>query len=148
MDDLYIVICRDDSEGDQPGPYMLATRRVFENRADAERYGSTIACGREMIVVAGRWPLLRLPPVKKPLAGFLAALAAILFASLAHAESTMAPMDDHGGLVGGRMPFADSATVDEKLEWLRRQGTAYCPDSSYHLEHRSTGLLCVRPAGR
>jgi hypothetical protein len=74
------------------------------------------------------------------------AAALLLMASLAHAESIMPPMDDHGQLVDSHMPFADSASPEQKFEWLRRQGTARCSDTSYHLEQRSTGLTCVRPS--
>jgi hypothetical protein len=72
--------------------------------------------------------------------------ALLLMTGLAHAESIMAPMDDHGGLIGSHMPFEDSASPEQKFEWLRRQGTARCSDSGYHLEQRSIGLTCVRPS--
>lgn len=55
----YVVICRDDTIDGQPGAYILATRRVFADLATAEHYASTIATGREPVVVVGRWHQLR-----------------------------------------------------------------------------------------
>jgi hypothetical protein len=39
------------------------------------------------------------------------------------------------------------ATPEERLQKLEDAATAYCLQG-YHLEHRSTGLTCVKPAGR
>jgi len=73
-----------------------------------------------------------------------ALLAVTASTPAAHAESIMDPIDDHGQIVDDHMPFAQFATPDKKIEWLRRQGTAHCPDTSYTPEHRSIGLVCVR----
>ena len=59
MTEQYIIICRDDGTADQPGPYILATRRVFTSRADAEDYARAFAHSREPLVVGGRWGQLR-----------------------------------------------------------------------------------------
>lgn len=48
------VLCRDDWDeiSKLPGRYVLATRRVFESREQAETYARTISDSREPIVVA------------------------------------------------------------------------------------------------
>lgn len=60
MNDSYIVICRDDTTPDGiPGSYVLATRRIFNEREAAVHYAGRIAEGREAIVVEGKWDQLR-----------------------------------------------------------------------------------------
>jgi hypothetical protein len=49
-------------------------------------------------------------------------------------------------MVDDHMPFESIATPEQKPEWLRRRTTAHCADTSYHLQVRSSGLVCVRPA--
>lgn len=59
-DDSFIVICRTDRPSPRrKGHYVLATRRTFATRAEADAYQLTVAKGRQAIVVAGRWHQLR-----------------------------------------------------------------------------------------
>ena len=78
--------------------------------------------------------------------GLGVALALMLLALLAHAESIMSPIDDHGQMVDDNMLFESIATPEQKLEWPRRRTTAHFAETSYHLEVQSSGLVCVRPA--
>jgi hypothetical protein len=55
----YIVICRDDACDGNPGPFVLATRTVFECKTAAELYCKTIAECRQPQVVEGRFDSLR-----------------------------------------------------------------------------------------
>lgn len=57
--ETYVVICRGDPVCNLPGPYELATRRVFDRLQDAQDYARGIAAGREAIIVSGRWHQLR-----------------------------------------------------------------------------------------
>jgi len=57
----YVVICRDDSFSGESGPYVLATRRVFDSHDVATEYASGISPSREAIVVSGHWSMLRFP---------------------------------------------------------------------------------------
>lgn len=69
MPDTYIVICLADTPEGQDvnaphqrlAPMVLATRRVFADRATAEQYASTISYMRYPGVVAGDFHNLRLP---------------------------------------------------------------------------------------
>jgi hypothetical protein len=61
----------------------------------------------------------------------------------AHAESLMAPIDDHGRTIID-LPFAPR-TEAEEIERLRALSTARCLDTTYTLVRRSGGLVCVRP---
>jgi hypothetical protein len=56
----FIVICRADKIGRRKGPYVLATRRVFAERAEAALYAATVNSSRQPLVVAGRWHELRI----------------------------------------------------------------------------------------
>ena len=49
----FVVICKAE------GQYLLATRRVFETREEAEAYARTVSESRDPIVVEGRWGQLR-----------------------------------------------------------------------------------------
>jgi len=63
-DDLFIVICRADSDhAGNPGEYVLATRQVYATREAAQRYADGCAPSRDAIVVSGRWHQLRLGAV-------------------------------------------------------------------------------------
>jgi hypothetical protein len=75
---------------------------------------------------------------------FTVAALLLLIASLAHAESVMEPLSQDGHMVDS-LPPPPWATQEERLKRLERAATAYCLQG-YHLEHRSTGLVCVRPA--
>jgi hypothetical protein len=46
-------------------------------------------------------------------------LALMLLALVAHAQSIMSPIDDHGQMVDDHMPFESIATPEQKLEWFR-----------------------------
>jgi len=70
----------------------------------------------------------------------------ILLSAIGHAESTMLPLSRDGGMVDP-IPHPGWATEEERLRAVEKAASAYCLDG-YHLEHRSTGLICVRPAGR
>lgn len=54
----WIVICLD------AGEYVLATRQLFANRADADDYANTCSQSRWPLVVEGRFAQLRLPGEK------------------------------------------------------------------------------------
>jgi len=56
----YLVVCRDDTDAEgNPGPYILATRTVFDLRSDAVYYARSINSHREPIVVVGDFSGLR-----------------------------------------------------------------------------------------
>lgn len=58
-DDRWIVICRTDKIGARKGPYVLATRQVFNTENDAKQYSYTISQSREPLIVSGPWRTLR-----------------------------------------------------------------------------------------
>jgi hypothetical protein len=63
-----------------------------------------------------------------------------------HAESLMAPIDDRGRVVVDLpRPAQPPQSYQEEIERLRSLATARCSDTSYTLERRSIGLVCVRP---
>ncbi len=51
--DTFVVICKDE------GGYVLTTRRVWADRAEAQRYAETCAPSREALVVPGDFRNLR-----------------------------------------------------------------------------------------
>jgi hypothetical protein len=55
----YIIICRSDAGEGQKGPYVLATRTVFETDLAATCCLATIAACREPLIIAGNWRGLR-----------------------------------------------------------------------------------------
>lgn len=57
---MYIVICKD-TDTDGVARYHLATRRVFTDRSEAEKYAAECSLSRDPIVVEGRFGELRLP---------------------------------------------------------------------------------------
>lgn len=64
----YVVICRGDTDPSSVyafGAYELATRTVFPTLAAARWYASTIAEGRQAMVIQGRWAGLRWDAVKR-----------------------------------------------------------------------------------
>lgn len=46
----FIVVCRDDSDLDGPGPFRIATRRSFPSLREACAYAGGIARGRQALV--------------------------------------------------------------------------------------------------
>lgn len=69
----------------------------------------------------------------------------VTFGPRAHAESIMSPIDANGRMIDNSSPPA-WLTQEERLERLERRSTAHCAETSYHLEARSIGLVCVHPA--
>jgi hypothetical protein len=58
----YVVVCRNDRlSARKPGPYVLATRKVFTVEADAKAYAKTVAKSRQPLVIGGRFHQLRFP---------------------------------------------------------------------------------------
>jgi len=56
----FIVVCRNDRNADgTPGPYGLATRRVFSSEEQAQTYALGVSPSREPLVVRGRFDTLR-----------------------------------------------------------------------------------------
>ena len=62
----FIIICQDGSTEETKGGYVLATRQVFSDKAEADRFAATISPSREPLVVEGLFNQLRFPWMVQP----------------------------------------------------------------------------------